>query len=253
MEISKRIDEINHRILTSMYPIYDFRRIYVKRFNATESEQVRAYAVIPKKRGEWESIVEKFYAILSSIKGEDESVGVDGYTFYLKGNGYKFLYQIEFWGKRAEMVGYIKNSKPTKAPLYRLNSYFAGMKFAKMSGDQREKVYDRIDVYATEVPSLNAYDRFVYAIYDVEGKEKTERERKDVAGENVTKINKIKLVDGVNKIIANDDVIAFYSSCDEEFVYEFEGEWINTTTGKKVHGKTSIILKGNVFETFEKV
>ena len=253
MEISKRIDEINHRILTSMYPIYDFRRIYVKRFNATESEQVRAYAVIPKKRGEWESIVEKFYAILSSIKGEDESVGVDGYTFYLKGNGYKFLYQIEFWGKRAEMVGYIKNSKPAKAPLYRLNSYFAGIKFAKMSAEQREKVYDRIDVYVKETPNLNVYDRFVYAIYDVEGKQKTVRERKDVVIEHGTKINKIKLVDGVTKIIASDDVIAFYSSYDEEFVYEFEGEWVSVATEEKVSGKSKVKIVANTFEIFKKI
>lgn len=179
MSISARINNVNHEILVSM-PICCLRRVYIKRFNGTESEQVRAYVVIPKKSEDWASIVEKFYAILSSIKGEDESVGVDGYTFYFKGNGYKILYQIEFWGKRAEMIGYIKDGKRVIASLLRLNSYFAGIKFAKMSKEQREKVYDRIDWYEKQDPSLNVFDRFVYALDDVTGKQgKKRKQRKE--------------------------------------------------------------------------
>lgn len=252
MSISARINSLNHGILVSM-PIYCLRRVYIKRFNGTESEQVRAYALIPKRGNDWESVVKKFYTALSAFKTEEESIGVDGYTFWLKGNGYKIVYQIEFWGKRAEKIGYIKDGKPAAAPLLRLNSYFAGIKFAKMSDEQRNAVYDRIDVYANEAPNLNVYDRFVYAIYDVEGKVRPVRERESSVFDPKNKINEIKLTDGINKIIAGDDLVAFFSACDEKLVYEFEGEWTNKSTGERVSGKVTVTLEVNKFIIFEKV
>ena len=90
MQITERINSLNGKILRGMYPLYDFRRIYIGRFDGTESVQIRAYAVLPKKSESWQSVVEEFYSLLLSCKTEEERLGVEDTSFFIEGKGYKF-------------------------------------------------------------------------------------------------------------------------------------------------------------------